>query len=84
MIVVDKKTKFVLSLQGKQNAGHLDHWTVVGGEMAGLRDSHYQLVAREENYKIIDNEYVVVKHAYYTLGKECTHAEIIEIMVTGK
>jgi len=34
--MVDKKTKFVLSLQGKEYAGHLDHWSVTGGDLAGL------------------------------------------------
>jgi len=77
--MVDKKTKFVLSLQGKEYAGHLDHWSVTGGDLAGLIASTYQLTGRSGNYEIINNEYAISNHAYVTLGKQCTHQEIVEM-----
>jgi len=77
--VVDKKTAFVLSLQGKQYAGHLDHWSVTDGDLAGLLCDEYQLTGRNGNYEIINNEYAISNHAYVTLGQQCTHKEIVEM-----
>jgi len=77
--VVDKKTKFVLSLQGKEYAGHLDHWSVDRGDLAGLVCGEYQLTARCRHYEIINNEYAISEHAYVTLGQQCTHQEIVEM-----
>lgn len=82
--MVDSKTKFVLSLQGKEYAGHLEQWSVDRGDLAGLGTSgDYQLVARYNNYQLIDNEYAISKHTYVTLGQQCTHKEVVE-MYTNK
>ena len=81
--MVDKKTEFVLSLQGKQYAGHLDHWSVDRGDLAGLACGEYTLTARARNYEIVNNEYAVSRHAYVTLGQQCTHDEIVN-MYTNK
>ena len=79
--MVDKKTEFVLSLQGKECAGHLTHWTIIYGELAGLMKSHkgppHYHVLRE--YKI-SNDIAIGVSRYYTLGTECTHKEIMGII----
>lgn len=71
--------EFVLSLQGKMNAGHLDYWSITNGDLAGIACGEYQLTARDRNYEIINNEYAISNHAYVTLGQQCTHQEIVEM-----
>lgn len=79
--MVDTKTKFVLLLRGKQNFGHLSYWTVIDGDLAGLNDIRYDLIGRDGDYEIINNEYVIGKRAYWTLGEECTHTELVKFYV---
>ena len=78
-IVVDKKTEFVLSLQGKESRGHLAHWCISHGDLVGLKCGKYQLTARDTNYEIINNEYATYKHSYVTLGKKIQHTELLKI-----
>lgn len=73
--MVDKKTQFVLSLQGKEDKGFMEHWAVVSGELTGLVRGHYHLLRK---YKIVDSV-AVGADRYYTLGKECTHKEMVGI-----
>ena len=78
--MVDKKIQFVLSLQGKKYAGHLDQWSITDGDLAGIGSTgEYQLTARGRQYEIIDNKYAISEHSYVTLGKQHTHKEIVEI-----
>ena len=77
--MVDKKLAFVLSLQGKENAGHADYWSVSWGDLSGIRQGHYILFGRANNYEIIDDKYAISEHAYVTLGEKLTHATMIDI-----
>ncbi len=79
--MVDKKTQFMLSLQGKHYDGHMEYWTTVEGDLTGLIDGRYILAARGNSFKLVDGEYAVINHKdiYYTLGNKCTHEVMVEV-----
>ncbi len=85
---MDKKTQFKLELQGKEDRGHLEFWTVDNGDLSGIKGAEcpetaqYILGGRDGKFKIYE-DYAVAEYAYYTLGEETSHARIIDI-IAGK
>lgn len=75
--MVDKKAKFVLSLQGKEYAGCMEHWTLIADEIVGLvENKHYHVLSKFK----IKGDVVVGIDRYYTLGKKVTHKLILGII----
>lgn len=74
--MVDKKTAFVLSLQGKKDSGFMEHYAIVNGDITGLVSGHYHLLRK---YKMIEDNIAVGTYRYYTLGQECTHKDMVAI-----
>ena len=92
--MVDKKTEFVLSLQGKKFLGHLDFWATDERDLAGILEpetehpesAKYVVGGREGKFEIIE-DYAVGDGKYYTLGEQVTHSKLVNILagkVEGK
>lgn len=89
---MDDKTKFKLTLQGKEDHGYLEYWSNSRGDLAGIKEgdcvntAEYVLGGRNENYELHD-DYAVLADGFYTLGEQVSHGRLIEILagaVEGK
>lgn len=85
---MDKKTKFKLELQGKEDRGYLEYWSVDNGDLTGIKEgdcyktAQYVLGGRDGKFTVYD-DYAVSEHSYYTLGEETCHSRLVDI-VAGK
>jgi len=89
---MDDRTRFKFVLQGKTDRGYLEFWCLSFGDLAGIiqgvdaDSAAYVVGGRDGKFELIE-DYAVGKEVFYTLGKEVSHKELIDILagkVDGK